>query len=305
MKKVLAIVLAIVMAFSVCGVAVSAITVDQLPVMPEAKEGMLYFAADNAFVRKGDTVDIPVYLIADYNTACTNGFVELGFRFTATGAPCTVNSVSFANDVKAVKGFKEFRCFYGDPGEDYFPDPFETGFEPLYTDWDFGYVAFAAGLDILKAGKIQIATINLTVGDEFNKDYDETDVNADSEFIAIELSDYNFGDTFVGCWFNAAGAVIEGELTDDVFYGNYAANTVDSEDYMDGDMIITDLFNLVDEKGEGQISVSNGVLMGNPPKEKWSNKLIDWLENSIKQIYEKIDIIRDFILTIVGALRKI
>lgn len=305
MKKALSLVLAIIMAFSACGLMVSAadITVAELPVIPAAEEGKIAFAAGNIVgAQAGDTVDVPVYLVSNYNTACTNGFVELGFRFTATGASCTVNSVTLTNEVKAFKDFREIKCFYGDPGEGYIPE----GFEPFYTDFaGWGYVCFAAGLDILKQDKLQIATINVTIGDTFNEDYDENDVEARSEFVAIELYEYNLADNFEGCWYNGPVVVVNGELTDDVYYGNYGAATPESDPWFDDAyyLLAADELTLVDETGAGQVSFGNGIVMGKEPKEKWSLKLIDWFRKAFEDIFAEIDKIRAIFLTLIDALK--
>ena len=307
MKKALSIVLAVIMALSAFGVVAFAegITVSELPTVPAAEDGKIYFAAESVVGAKaGDTVDVPVYLVSNYTTACTNGFVELGFRFTTTGSECTVNSITLSNAVKAINGFKEIKCFYGDPGEGYIPEDFPA----FYTDFTgWGFVCFAAGLDILKQDKLQVATINVTIGDKFNEDYDENDLEARSDFVAIELYEYNLADNFEGCWYNGPAVVVNGELTDEAYYGNFGAATPESDEWFDEScyLLAADELQLVDEKGEGQVAFVNGVIMGKEPKATWSSKLIDWLEATIKQIYEKIDVVREFILTIVGALRLI
>jgi len=310
MKKAFSIILAVIMVFSACGLlasaeSVNAITVDKLPVMPAAEEGKIYFAAENAFVKANDTVDIPVYLISNYNTSCTNGFVELGFRFTLTGAPCTVNSVSWADGIKAVNGFKEFRCFYGEPAEGFFPDWFDADSMAMYrpgTLDGWGQVVFAAGLEVLHQEKVQVATINVTVGENFNEDYDEEDLTAESEFVAVELYEYNFADTFAGCWFDGVAAVIEGELTDDVFEANYQA-TYDETDFDNLVMHATDIIPADDYSDV--LGFSYGILMGNPPHEVWTSKLSNWLRASFEAIFAEIDKIRDIFLTIIDAIKLI
>lgn len=281
MKKALSLVLAIIMAFSACGLLVSAadgITVDELPVVPEQTEGKIYFAADSKTgVKAGDTVDIPVYLVSNYTTAVNDGFVELGFEFACTGYNCTVNSVTFADGIKAVNGFTALDCQYG------------IGDSLYFTDNDKGYVAFAAGLEALKQNKVQVATVNVTVGEGFNADYDEEDVEARSDFVALELYPFNFGNVSYGLWFDGAGAVIEGSAEELLPTCDMAA-------------IAEDLAP-VDGSGEGVLAFGNGALMGNVPKEKWSLKLIDWFRKAFEDIFAEIDKIRAIFLTLIDALK--
>ena len=281
MKKALSLVLAIIMAFSACGLLVSAadgITVDELPVMPAAEEGKIFFAADNAIgVQAGDTVDIPVYLVSNYTTAVTDGFVELGFEFACTGYNCTVNSVSFADGIKAVNGFTALDCQFG------------IGDSIYFTDDDHGYVAFAAGLEALKQNKVQVATVNVTVGEGFNADYDEEDVEARSDFVALELYPFSFGNVSYGLWFMGNGAVIEGSAEE-------LLPTCDMAE-------VAEEIAPVDGEGAGQLIFGNGVLMGNVPKEKWSLKLIDWFRKAFEDIFAEIDKIRAIFLTLIDALK--
>ncbi len=81
MKKILAIVLAAIMAFSlgVIGFAEDA----EAPALPVQTEGKVYFASEKTEVEAGQVYQIPVYLIANYTAK--SGTVVMGFKAKLTG----------------------------------------------------------------------------------------------------------------------------------------------------------------------------------------------------------------------------
>ncbi len=84
MKKILAIVLAAIMAFSlgVIGFAEG----EEAPAFPVQTEGKVYLASEKVEVEAGQVYQIPVYLVANYKSiSAVNGVAVLGFKAALTG----------------------------------------------------------------------------------------------------------------------------------------------------------------------------------------------------------------------------
>ena len=113
MKKILAVFLAVVMAFS-AGVAAFAYgTLGDVPANPEPIEGKVNFVAESTFIEAGQTYEIPVSVVSDYTTTVESGKLVMSFQASMAGDPSvTMTGIRFSDEVKALPGFKEGACGY-------------------------------------------------------------------------------------------------------------------------------------------------------------------------------------------------
>ncbi len=88
MKKILAILLAAIMALSLGVVAFAEGEEENtgilLPEFPAQTEGEVYFVSENTYVEAGGTYDIPVYIVSNY-TPSVEGYALVGMNFALTG----------------------------------------------------------------------------------------------------------------------------------------------------------------------------------------------------------------------------
>lgn len=114
MKKILAILLAAVMVFSL-GVTAFAEGEEEntgilLPDFPAQTEGDIYLVSENTYVDAGGTYEIPVYIVSDY-TPSVEGNVLLGINFQLVGAAfdseyMTITGIKASDEVQALAGFE-------------------------------------------------------------------------------------------------------------------------------------------------------------------------------------------------------
>lgn len=280
MKKFLAIILSIMMVLGACSVASFAFYEEDLPVIPEQKEGCIYFAAGNVYVEAGKTYDVPVYMISDVKTDITEGFVELGFSFYLMGFDgAKVNSVTFADGIKAFKNFYPIESHFGWTSDDY--DAGETFHDP---DPSIGYVAFAADVTALNQSKIQVATINVTIPENFE---------GEDSYVSVNFTSYDFTLNSVGYWFEGNGGIFEGAFT---------ADDMDANEGVDPAVVL--------EEGTidgGDIFYSFGYMVEyhEPPMPSWKQKLVDWFQDTVDGILTVFETIHEYIRTVVALLDQL
>ena len=107
MKKILAIVLAAIMAFSlgVIGFAEDAV---EAPAFPTQEAGKVYFASEAIEVEAGQVYQIPVYIVANYTPAIT-GTAVVGFSAKVTGdaeSYIKVLAISATEDAENLVGYQ-------------------------------------------------------------------------------------------------------------------------------------------------------------------------------------------------------
>ncbi len=107
MKKILAIVLAAIMAFSlgVIGFAEDAV---EAPAFPAQEAGKVYFASEKVEVEAGQVYQVPVYLVSDYTNTST-GTLVAGFKAAVTGDTANyinVLAISASEELQALTGFE-------------------------------------------------------------------------------------------------------------------------------------------------------------------------------------------------------
>lgn len=283
MKKFLAIILSIMMVLGACGVASFAFYEEDLPTMPGQTEGRIYFAADNVYVEAGQTYDVPVYMISDVDTEITEGFVELGFEFYLAGnASATVNSVEFASGIKAVDGFCALESYYG-----YTEDEIANE-ETYHQSSTTGYVAFGAGLAALKQAKVQVATVNVTIGEDFA---------GEDAYVTLNFTGYNFSEAPYGYYFYDEDAI-------EIYNGGIFAG---EPDYDSCEALTPDVILMEATTEGGDIYFSFGYMVEHhePPVPTWKDRLIDWFQDTVEGILQVFETIHEYIRVVIGLLDKI
>lgn len=284
MKKFLAIILSVMMVLGMCSVASFAFYEEDLPAFPEQAEGEIIFAAENVYVEAGGTYDVPVYLVSNYATDITDGFVELGFVFSLTGntaEPAVVNSVEFADGIKAVKNFYPIENHYGWTQEEY-----DNG-DTMHTNFTAGYVAFAADVSVLNQAKLQVATVNVTVPAE---------LDSEDAYVALTFSGYNFSENFAGFWFEADA------MNGGIFAGEFSADDMDANLNVDPDVALGEA---TQDGGEIFFAMGYMVKYVETPAPSWIEKLIDWVQKTIEDILQVFETVHEYIRTLLPLLDEI
>lgn len=273
MKKVLAIVLSVIMALSVCGIAASAAV--EAPEFPTPVSGRIYFAADYTYVVAGGTYEVPVYLVSDFDTTITNpdAFVELGFTCKlagfnnpdpeSSGTYGKITGIEFADAIQSIDGFKGLDCLYTATAEDC---------DEFHGNLDNGYVAFAAGLSTLKQEKIQVATVTVKIADDFPG-------GDAAPYIVFNEYDFNF--LPYGNYFDGYGGIFTAPMSEDALEW--------------GDAVDPDVLLEKSVDGEGNLFFSFGYLFEEPPVPSWKDRLLDWLKKTINQFLDTFDEINGLI----------
>ncbi len=117
MKKILAILLAAIMVFSL-GLTAFAEGEEEntgivLPPFPAQTEGEIYLVSENTYVNAGETVEIPVYIVSDYTSeACPESeYILLGINFTLAGDAfnngyMNITGIRASEEVQALNGYE-------------------------------------------------------------------------------------------------------------------------------------------------------------------------------------------------------
>ena len=116
MKKILAILLAAIMALSLGVMAFAEGEEDTgilLPDFPAQAEGEIYLVSENTYVNAGDIVEIPVYIVSDYTSEIcpSSEYIVIGTNLTLTGAAfnsgyMTITGLRASDEVQALNGFE-------------------------------------------------------------------------------------------------------------------------------------------------------------------------------------------------------
>ncbi len=167
MKKILAILLAAIMAFSLGVIGFA----EEAAEFPTQTAGQVYIASEKIEVEAGQIYQVPVYIVSDY-TASSQGDLVLGFKAAITGDVAqymNILSISASEDVQAL-----------------------TGYSLIGSDAE--QIAFTVtDLSILKQAKLQIATVVI----EVSADYVGSTVAEDGETVtpvnaSLELEKADF-----------------------------------------------------------------------------------------------------------------
>lgn len=158
MKKILSILLAAIMVFTLGVVAFAEGEEDTgilLPEFPTQTEGAIYFATENTYVAAGGTYEIPVYMLSNY-TASTEGDIVVGLTLSLAGEAydygyMTVTGLSIPAEVQAMAGYELIGCDVDLNGE-----------------VNLNTVAFkVSDMSILKQEKLQVATVTVAVSPDY------------------------------------------------------------------------------------------------------------------------------------------
>lgn len=279
MKKVLSLVLAVIMLMGTFTVASFAYDLEKLPIFPEQKEGQICFAAENVAIPKGaGTYDVPVYLVSNYTPDASVGLsadatVELGFNAYISGnaANCaTINSITVANEVQALSNYQTLDAVYIEeiPSDDYF-----------HFNAFRAYYAFAAGLEALNQTKLKVATINVTISEDF----------AGGDAVAfLTLSPYTLGSVPMGFYpgdSTVVGAIYNAPLSEDaLLYGEYRDPEVPLTEATDVYDATTGMSTIV-----GECVYSMGALYEKPAEPTWKDKLLLWARTTVYGIFARIE----------------
>lgn len=170
MKKILAVVLAVVMALSVCSVMASAF---DLPEFPTQEEGKFRIGCDYTYITPGETVVIPVYIVSKYTPKTDEPYNSVTVGFSVSMGPSKENadivSVAFADEVRRIPGFTAIEANYNGPA---------TG--------DVAAFIFTAGPEILNQAKLHVADITVKIADNFV-------INEDADVPYLYVSPYDIG----------------------------------------------------------------------------------------------------------------
>ncbi len=267
MKKILAVLLAVIMAFSlgVVGFAAEVKPEDNpgllLPTFPTQKEGAIFIACDNTYIAPGQTYEIPVYLISDYTPSVESGTAILGFKIYLGGAPVdgevpqiNITAITPSPEVQALADYELVGCGVNiyDFGVN------ENQFSFTTTD-----------LSIFKQAKFPLATVTVEVTDAY---IGSTTEEVDGEDVRVP----------VDCYLYVSPA--EHYLFYETDYANYCLSPmaiIDTENCYEIESIVADGAN-------GPVFISSGHLIEEPPKESWQDKLKDWAINLLSVILDKL-----------------
>lgn len=273
MKKVLAIALAVIMALGMFSIAASAETIEfeKLPMLPEQQNGKIFFAADNYTYKYGTspagTIEVPVYLISDYDASCDVGFVELGCIVAIEGDTSMVSilDVQPSAELKAFAGFEDFDTGYG--CSDYSFDDYQ------------GHIAFKVDGDaILHQAKLKVATVTLQINDNFKYESgSETETAPYIFFAPYDFSNIVNGST-ADAW-PSYGAIFDTDtaINPDEWYIP-AAEVFEEGVGNDGNLFYK--YGFIAEEPEVEIT--------------WIADLVNWFTGILDQIYQVYTTIHQF-----------
>lgn len=248
MKKFLAVLLAVVFAFSA---ATAAFAVD-VPAFPEQEAGKLYFVAENTFVKPNAEGEytVPIYLVADIDAPEGAVKAVLGFRTYVAGSGLYAEMVSctISDELKAYSGYEYI--------------------EDGYNNWEDenGDISFAADASILKESKLHVADVVVRVNDTFT---------GGEEYASVEFSPANI----------AWSVTVPGDGFSDQTI--WAVNGFEgTADFADADNMPMN-YNFDTENG-GNYFFVYGYLYEKPYEPTFTDKLVDWLKGFAKTIIESI-----------------
>ncbi len=115
MKKILAILLAAIMALSLGVMAFAEGEEDTgilLPDFPAQAEGEIYLVSENTYVNAGDIIEVPVYIVSDYTSEiCPNSeYIVVAINFALTGDAFNqgfmkITGIRASDEVQALNGY--------------------------------------------------------------------------------------------------------------------------------------------------------------------------------------------------------
>ncbi len=263
MKKILAVLLAVIMAFSlgVVGFAEDAEenTGIQLPVFPTQAEGAIYIACDNVYAEPGNTYEVPIYLVSNY-TPSAEGTAVLGFKVDLAGTPAyteppqmKITAITPSAEVQALADYELIGCGLnvGDSG---------------YNQFSFA----TSDLGIFNQEKFKMATVTIEVSADYQpKDEDGNPVDCIIDLLPAEHFWYMF----------------DAEYTDAALeYGSFVTSPMavyDRENMYEIDSIVADGVN-------GPIFLSSGHIIEKPYEPTWLERLKEWALNTLAIIMAEL-----------------
>lgn len=248
MKKIIAILLSVIMVFSF-GVFSFAEDSEQssilIPDFPTQKEGNIYFASETAYVKAGETCEIPIYIVSDFDTQST-GDVLVGLNVCLTGGGYDYGYISlvdlkYSDNIKTFDGFSEVVC--------------ET---KTFDDPTINTVAFTVSdMSILHQEKLHIATATVEVSEDYPGG--ETDCT-----LELQSAQYYWYDNMYA-WYAINPVEIWSPLVDD-----FAEQL--------------EIIEFGDNNNPG-IFIVSGHIIERPDTPEWSERLKTWfIEQALKII---------------------
>lgn len=152
MKKVLAVLLAAIMAFTV---GVSAFAVE-MPDFPKQESNMVYLAAESMYVEAGGTYTVPVYVVSNYGTfdEGATGTVNYAFGYEVAGSGAGYATVTAA--------------------------PAEGVTEGILGGYE-------ADLTSLNQEKMALVNLTVTVAEDFPGDQSEIIINITTPIVTVSV----------------------------------------------------------------------------------------------------------------------
>lgn len=181
-KKVLSVVLAAIMAFSlfVIGATAEAEPFDlksfienDLPTFPSQEEGKFRIACDYTYITPGETVTVPVYIVSKYNTEFNDPsncvFVGFSVAVSPSNKDAQIVSVDFSKEMKEFPGFVALEANFNGP-----------------ATVDTAAFIFKADMSILNQAKLHVADITVKISDNYN-------IQTKSEVPVLFIQPYDIG----------------------------------------------------------------------------------------------------------------
>ncbi|MBR6532055.1 MAG: hypothetical protein IKT61_06100 [Clostridia bacterium] len=262
MKKILALVLAAFMIFSLGVVGFAEGEEDTgilLPEFPTQTEGAIYFASENTYVEAGGIYEIPVYMLSNY-TPSVEGDVVIGLTISLVGAAFD-NNLMVITDIKPSAEVQAL-----------------AGYELIAADVNFAdelnnnmFIFKTSDMSVLNNAKLPVAIATVEVKPEYtgyNEDGSEMDCML--EVLAANYINYYEQGIVYSCA-TAPVSIFEPDaqaLFDEIYW----VDPLESVEFGAADFI-------------SGIYTVPGHLIVEPPVPTWEERLKAWaIEQAIKII---------------------
>lgn len=247
MKKVLAVLLAVVLCFSV---SVTAFAAD-LVAEPTPTSGEISISVQSAYVEAGQTYQLPVSIISDYSTSDVIGDVALCLAFNF-GISCKdakmqskveITDFQFTDEIKGIDGFV-------------LADAFGSDFDPTAVS------ALIPGDELLQTDRTVIGYVTIKVAEDI--EFTETDDVENPIMITVTPV----------MWGTASNAIYEMP-----YYAEYTGKFAMSLDSIIActSCAVVDTYGTVEDVGEFFISYS-GYCYQLPPVLPWTERILNLLK---------------------------
>ena len=237
-----------------------------------------YFVAENITYEYGaspvGTVEVPIYLVSDYDAGYNVGFVELGCTIAVDGdtSMATILDIKASDELKAMDGFVDLDTAFG---------PTDFAFDDTQA-----HLAFKVDGDaILHQSKLKVAVLTLQINENFK--YDAGSEDATAPYLYLDAYDFSL------IWdgnssFALGGAIFEEGTEFGAGEGNYMDYTTELA-YGSGN--------------DGNLFFPHGFIAEEPEVEiTWISDLINWFAGILDQFYQIYTEIHNFFQDLIPGL---